>query len=629
LRRASTRLVCLLVAIAAALATAASAHASPTIDAAGSNEFPERAYTLRAQGAATLTPEDVSVTENGVRVDGVEVESAAAAASDAFGSVLVIDASNSMEGRPIAEAMRAARAFAARRTPEQQLGVVTFNGGVDVLLPLTSDSASIDTALAELPELAPSTHLRDGIDAAVTMLRDAGIDAGSVVVLSDGADNGSTTSVDDVVEGAEAAGIKVFGVGLRSAEFDPATLRELVVGGSFASAATPGDLEPILDRFGVQVASQHLIRYRSPVEPGTQVTVEVEVAGLPGVARDEYTAPAVAATPAKADGTGFWASPAAMVAAILVAASLLGLALFGLLRPQPETPRERLARFLPGGGFGRGDDRPDGALRETGSDRGLLGLLGRVLDGREWWTRFQEIVPIAGIEVPPIRIVAMTLGATLIAALLLVSVLGAPVFVPLALGVPLGVRAWIRRKLLKRRREFADQLADNLQLVTSALRAGQSMAGALGVVVEEASEPARTEFRRIVNDESLGVPLEDAIRDVGRRMDNRDLEQVALVATIQRQTGGNTAEVLDRVIETIRERVKLRRLMETLTAQGRLSQVIVSLLPLVLILVIAVLNKDFLRPLFETNGGRIALAIGAGLSITGSLIIKRIVEVRV
>jgi tight adherence protein B len=203
------------------------------------------------------------------------------------------------------------------------------------------------------------------------------------------------------------------------------------------------------------------------------------------------------------------------------------------------------------------------------------------------------------------------------------------VLVLLAFAIPLGVRAWIRRAVRKQRREFADQLADNLQLVASALRAGQSMAGALAVVVDEASEPSRTEFRRIVNDESLGVPLEDAIRDVGRRMDNQDLEQVALVALIQRQTGGNTAEVLDQVIATIRERAKLRRMMETLTAQGRLSQIVVSALPVVLLVVISVISPTYVEPLFETGGGRIALAIGAGLSIVGSLIIKRIVEVRV
>jgi tight adherence protein B len=251
------------------------------------------------------------------------------------------------------------------------------------------------------------------------------------------------------------------------------------------------------------------------------------------------------------------------------------------------------------------------------------------MEGSPRWKQFEHTLAIARIEVPAGLIVAMTLAGTAVVGFLFVSVFDAPLLVLLALFVPLGTRAWIRRALLKQRREFGEQLADNLQLVASALRAGQSMAGALAVMVNEVSEPARSEFQRVVNDDRLGVPLEDAIRDVGRRMDNRDLEQVALVATIQRETGGNTAELLDQVIETVRERAKLRRLMNTLTAQGRLSQIIVSALPLALLVVLTVLDRNYLDPLFNTSGGRIAFAIGAALSITGSLIIKRIVEIRV
>lgn len=630
MRRSSKVAAGLLVALTTLFCGTATAQTSLGIDPAGSPTFPERAYTLRVPGERALAPGDLHVTENGVPVDDLTVASAAAGAGEAFGSVLVIDASNSMKGAAIAEAMKAARAFAARRAPGQRVGVVTFNRAADVLLPLTSDDAQIAQVLGGLPALAPSTHLYDGIDAAVGMLSSAGVDAGSVVVLSDGGDRGSTMTADEVGEHAQAAGVRVFTVGLRSPNFDPEALNALAVGGSFVEAANPGALKPILDRFGVEVASQHLLRYRSPVDPGSQVTVDVRVDGLTGVAQDEYSAPAPApAAPKKADQGGFWRSPGAMVAAILISASLLGLALFGLLRPHPESPRERLGRFLGASGFGRGGARPAKARSGPAPDRGLPGRLRRRMEGSPRWKQFEHTLAIARIEVPAGLIVAMTLAGTAVVGFLFVSVFDAPLLVLLALFVPLGTRAWIRRALLKQRREFGEQLADNLQLVASALRAGQSMAGALAVMVNEVSEPARSEFQRVVNDDRLGVPLEDAIRDVGRRMDNRDLEQVALVATIQRETGGNTAELLDQVIETVRERAKLRRLMNTLTAQGRLSQIIVSALPLALLVVLTVLDRNYLDPLFNTSGGRIAFAIGAALSITGSLIIKRIVEIRV
>lgn len=249
--------------------------------------------------------------------------------------------------------------------------------------------------------------------------------------------------------------------------------------------------------------------------------------------------------------------------------------------------------------------------------------------GRGWWARFNEELEVAGVKVPAIRVLVATFLGTMLAALLFTRVIGVPVLVPLALLVPFGVRYRIKRKLRERREAFAEQLADNLQVVASAIRAGQSMVGAFAVVVVEAAEPSSSEFRRMVNDERLGVPLEEAIRSIGRRMDNRDMEQLALVAIIQRETGGNTAEVLDQLISTIRERAALRRLVKTLTAQGRLTQAIVSVLPLVLLLAVTVIQPEYMKPLFETGGGHIALAVGAVLSIMGSLIIKRIVEVRV
>src|SRR5262249_22877608 len=221
LRRSSTVGASLLVAITALLCVAAPGLASPQINAAGAPTFPGRAYPLRVPAGIAVAPGDLTVTENGAPVQDLAVESAAGGAGQAFGSVLVIDASNSMKGAPIAEAMKAARAFAARRSPGQRIGVVTFNREADVLLPLTSDGGRIGETLGSVPAIAPSTHLYDGIDAAVEMLAAAGVHAGSVVVLSDGADRGSTATADQVAEHAQAAGVRVFSVGLRSPNFDP------------------------------------------------------------------------------------------------------------------------------------------------------------------------------------------------------------------------------------------------------------------------------------------------------------------------------------------------------------------------------------------------------------------------
>ena len=195
--------------------------------------------------------------------------------------------------------------------------------------------------------------------------------------------------------------------------------------------------------------------------------------------------------------------------------------------------------------------------------------------------------------------------------------------------IPFLVRTWIRRKVDRKRRLFGEQLPDNLQVLASALRAGHSFIGALSVVVDDAPEPSRTEFRRVVSDEQLGVPLEDALHVVVERMESRELEQVALVAALQRQTGGNTAEVLDRVTETIRERSELRRTVQTLTAQGRLSRWVVSLLPVFLLLVISLINPGYMHVLYASTGGRIAIGFAGLMVVSGSLVIKRIINIKV
>jgi tight adherence protein B len=187
----------------------------------------------------------------------------------------------------------------------------------------------------------------------------------------------------------------------------------------------------------------------------------------------------------------------------------------------------------------------------------------------------------------------------------------------------------IQRKVEQQRKLFQDQLADNLQVIASAMRAGQSFTGALSVAVSDAPQPTRREFERVVADERLGVPLDQGLSVVARRMRNRDLEQIELVAMLQRQTGGNMAEVLDQAAETIRERADLRRMVKTLTAQGRMSRWVVTALPPGLVLMITAINPGYIRPLFATGAGHAVLVVSAVMVVCGSLVIKRIVNIEV
>jgi tight adherence protein B len=149
------------------------------------------------------------------------------------------------------------------------------------------------------------------------------------------------------------------------------------------------------------------------------------------------------------------------------------------------------------------------------------------------------------------------------------------------------------------------------------------------VVVESSAEPMKSEMQRVVAAEQLGVPLTQAIGVVAERMASRDLEQVALVAELQRESGGNAAEVVDRVAETIRERFELRRLVQTLTVQGRMSRWIVSALPIALLILINLLNPHYMHPLLSHTVGKVMLVFAALLIVAGSLVIKKIVDIKI
>jgi tight adherence protein B len=254
----------------------------------------------------------------------------------------------------------------------------------------------------------------------------------------------------------------------------------------------------------------------------------------------------------------------------------------------------------------------------------------RALSRLRGWPVFVEEVDIARLRMTPGQIAAATAALTLFMTWLLASVTGMPLLGVVALiGVPLTARAIVRGRADQQRREFDQQLADNLQVIASAQRAGHSFLGALTVSVQEAPEPTRREFERVLADERLGMPIEDALEGAARRMQSRDLDQVILVSRLQRETGGNTAEVLDRVADTARERGELRRLIQTLTAQGRMSRWIITVLPVALLIMFSALNPGYMSPLFETGNGRLALLIGAVLLTMGSLVIKRIVTIKV
>jgi tight adherence protein B len=404
-------------------------------------------------------------------------------------------------------------------------------------------------------------------------------------------------------------------------------------GGVFILAKSVESLTRIYSQLGSRFASEYLVSYRSLAGPNVHVKVGVVVEGLDGVARSEYRSPALAITrraPAgpyePSLGSRIWTSAVTMTLAGLFAAGLIGGGAAAILSgPRAGTVRKRMAEFISVPVAVRETSRPTAHLTEK-----MLEGTETILRGSSHWKRWRWELEIAKVTMPPEQIAMLTAIGSLLVFLLINFVFGSLlVGIVLAGAIPLAVRSLLKRKLATQRKMFSEQLPDNLQVLASALRAGHSFIGALSVVVNDAPEPARSEFQRVVADEQLGVPIDQALHVVVERMQSRELEQVALVAALQRETGGNTAEVLDRVTDTIRERFELRRTVQTLTAQGRMSRWVLTLLPLFLLVVITLINPGYMDVMYDSTKGRVLLVL-AGISVAaGSLVIKRIVNIKV
>jgi tight adherence protein B len=626
MRRSLASLAALLVVFLTAV-TGAQAASTRLVPLRGT-PFPDRAYVLSLPAATSLSQGSVVVRENGRRIRHVSVLPARQAGTRDFGVVLVIDASDSMRGAAIRGAVAAARTFTDVRNPAEQIAIVTFNSRPTVLLPFTSDQSAMDGSLATDPTLAGGTHIYDAVDAATSLLKAARIRSGSIVVLSDGSDTGSRVSEPRASAKARANGVRLFTIGLRSRTFDPSALRTLATDahGTYSEATSPGDLARIYESIGSRLANDYVIRYRSGAPANTLVHVHVDVRGFAGGSDVSYRTPA----PAGSGGVyhrpfseWFWRSNLALAATILVCSLLIGWVVSTALRPRRTSLRSRMAEFV--------------TLRRPKADRKQSSVFAqkisdgadRSLERTRWWLRFKEALEVADIPITPGQLALATVMGVVLVGWLAAAVTGFGPLAVLGLGVLFVPRSVVRRRVEGKQQLFAQQLPDNLQVLASAMRAGHSFIGALSVVVEDSPEPSQSEFRRVIADEQLGVPLEEALTRVVTRMDNKDLAQVALVATLQRDTGGNTAEVLDRVTETVRERFALRRLVKTLTAQGRMSRWIVTALPLVLAAAITVINPAYLQPLYGTIVGRVLILIACLLVALGSFLIKRIVDIKV
>jgi tight adherence protein B len=562
--------------------------------------------------------------------------------------LLAVDTSGSMlAGDNITLAKQAAEQFTANLRPDIKIGVVAFSTKADVVSDLTTDRSQTRAAIAGL-RATGDTALRDAVVLGSRLLGRERAQR-NLVLLSDGKDDGSQATFQQAVAAAEKAGVVVDTVGLTAppgAEQDAKALQDLAraTGGRALTGVDGADLAALYRRFGGGFASQYVVDIEVP--QGSRRKVEFQITVAAGGASDSAGRTLLlGGRSAESTGRGLpelrpapalsrlESAQGRYVIASLVFVTVL---LAGLLLLRPRSRGGRPYREL------RQRLSPYSLTHVIADDRrttafGSSQLAGRATAMAESLVRrgnleetFLDRLEAAGLNMRVAEFLLISLGSAFIPPLLVLALTRNLLVTCLVvlLGT-VGPFAYLAVRASRRQAKFEEQLPSTLQLLAGALQAGHSLQQAVDTVVHEAGDPIANEFHRVLTEARLGRPLEEAFEAMAKRTRSVDFEWTVMAISLQRQVGGNLAEVLGTVAQTIRDRYSLKRQIRALSAEGRLSSLILTVLPVLMFLALLVFNPEFLAPLYTTTTGLIMLAAAGVLMIVGVFWMKKLTEIKV
>lgn len=316
-----------------------------------------------------------------------------------------------------------------------------------------------------------------------------------------------------------------------------------------------------------------------------------------------------------------------MIFLVLVVAILLWLGIFYWWRTsERRLVQSRLERFAGSGGH------PDEAAANTdGADRWqeMFRKVGQQMTPPQWSRHYDRLLLQAGWNIRSPEYLAGVALLMLVMGLFGWSLGGLLVGILLAVLAFMVVQMLLKGAVERRAKKFTAQLSDALVLIANSLRSGFSFMQAIELVSKEMRPPISREFGRLLNEMNLGAGADDALENLTRRVASLELELVSTAVLIQRQVGGNLAEVLDTIAETIRDRARMRREISALTAQGRLSGFIVGALPIALAVYIFVVSPEFISLLWTDPLGQVMIGGAVVMQLIGAFIISKIIAIEV
>jgi tight adherence protein B len=572
-------------------------------------------------------------------------------ASGQLAVFLAVDTSGSMlQSDNIGTARRAAANFAAQMRPGTRMGVVSFANAPTIVQDLTDDAGLARSAIQELSVDDPQgdTALYDAVVRASRQLSGQPGQR-NLFVLSDGRHEGTPATLEQAIAAARKAKVKVFTVGLEvpGRPQDQVSLAKLAEAtGGDAVPTSAENLEALFVALGRNLASQYVVDVQLPTGVGSEVDfrLTVRAANVVGEYHNQKfflgtqaapsTVPLPAELPRAPALSRLEGSQGRYIVALcgFAAVLLVCLLLFGpgsrSTRPY-RALRQRLSPYSLTAAIADERARPTafGSSEWAGRATAMAETLVRRGNLEE---AFLDRLEAAGLNVRVAEFVLISLGSAFIPPLLVLILTQNLLLAALVvlLGT-VGPFLYLAVMASRRQAKFDEQLPSTLQLVAGALQAGHSLQQAVDTVVHEAADPIAAEFQRVLTEARLGRPLEEAFEAMAKRTKSLDFEWTVMAIRLQRQVGGNLAEVLSTVSQTIRDRYTLKRQIRALSAEGRLSSLILSILPVLLFAGLFLLNPVFLRPLYTTTVGLMMMAGAGVLMILGVVWLKKITEIKV
>lgn len=568
-----------------------------------------------------------TVTENGeLRPATVEIVSGAD-----LDVIVVLDTTRSMEGAPLAEAKTAATSFLNQLPAGTSVSVMAYNKEAYRVTGFSTDMETHATAVQQL-EAGGRTALYDAVAAGVDAFATRAPAERAIVLLTDGQDNASSTTLAEVKNTLAESGIRMFGVEYETASTDELGLREMVsvTGGRVVRADDPQALIRVYGEIAAELSNQYQLTYTSAAAGNADVTVQLQTedGSAQGTVTLQLAAPAPAIEPKPAPAPAQTGLQKIFENRLLLytGAGLIFVAI-GLMSLLLFLPGRRRVNVLAAGG-GQRQNMPK--MREGLTDLAshLTDAAEKSLGRRGFGAKWNAALERAGINLRPAEFAVLTASLALAGFAIGTTVANVLMGVMTSILVLFGARTYVSFRGSRRQAKFADQLNDTLQLLAGSLRAGYGMMQAIDSVARESESPTAEEFSRLVVEARLGRDLTAAMEAMGERIESEDFEWVIQAIAIHREVGGDLAQVLDTVAATIRERNQIRRQIKALSAEGKLSGVILTLLPLGVAMMIGMTNPTYMAPLFQSFAGLVLVTVGFSLMIAGGFWMRHFINLK-